>query len=198
MPRRAEITPRQPAPDAVHGSQLVAQLINRVMIDGKKFVAEQIVYDALASPPRNRTSRRPRCWSRRSSRSRPCSRSGRAASAAPTTRCRSRWRRGARVRSRSGGSSPTPASVGRRGCPPSSPASSSTRQPAGRRVQEERRHVPDGAGQQGFRALPLVKDEMSTDRDTRRAGPHPQHRHRRPHRCRQDHDERALPLLYRP
>jgi len=48
MPRRAEITPRQPAPDAVHGSQLVAQLINRVMLDGKKSVAEQIVYDALA------------------------------------------------------------------------------------------------------------------------------------------------------
>ena len=48
MPRRAEITPRQPTPDAVHGSQLVAQLINRVMLDGKKSVAEQIVYDALA------------------------------------------------------------------------------------------------------------------------------------------------------
>jgi small subunit ribosomal protein S7 len=48
VPRRAEITPRQPAPDAVHGSQLVAQLINRVMLDGKKSVAELIVYDALA------------------------------------------------------------------------------------------------------------------------------------------------------
>ena len=48
MPRRAEITPRQPAPDAVHSSQLVAQLINRVMVDGKKSIAEQIVYDALA------------------------------------------------------------------------------------------------------------------------------------------------------
>jgi small subunit ribosomal protein S7 len=48
MPRRAEITPRQPTPDAVHGSQLVAALINRVMLDGKKSVAEQIVYDALA------------------------------------------------------------------------------------------------------------------------------------------------------
>jgi small subunit ribosomal protein S7 len=48
VPRRAEITPRQPTPDAVHGSQLVAQLINRVMLDGKKSIAEQIVYDALA------------------------------------------------------------------------------------------------------------------------------------------------------
>ena len=47
MPRRAEITPRQPTPDAVHNSQLVAQLINRVMLDGKKSIAEQIVYAAL-------------------------------------------------------------------------------------------------------------------------------------------------------
>jgi small subunit ribosomal protein S7 len=48
MPRRAEITPRQPEADAVHGSVLVSQLVNRVMLDGKKAVAEKIVYDALA------------------------------------------------------------------------------------------------------------------------------------------------------
>ena len=48
MPRRAEITPRTPDADAVHGSRLVQQLINRVMLDGKKSIAEQIVYDALA------------------------------------------------------------------------------------------------------------------------------------------------------
>ncbi|HLG09765.1 MAG TPA: 30S ribosomal protein S7 [Gaiellaceae bacterium] len=48
MPRRAEIQPRQLEPDAVHGSVLVAQLVNRLMLDGKKSVAEQIVYDALA------------------------------------------------------------------------------------------------------------------------------------------------------
>ena len=47
MPRRAEITPRQPEADAVHGSRLVQQFINRVMLDGKKSVAEKIVYDAL-------------------------------------------------------------------------------------------------------------------------------------------------------
>ena len=35
-------------------------------------------------------------------------------------------------------------------------------QPAGRRVQAEGRHVPDGAGQQGLRPLPLVRDAMST------------------------------------
>ncbi len=48
MPRRAEIQPRQVTVDPVHGSVLVQQLINRVMLDGKKSVAEQVVYDALA------------------------------------------------------------------------------------------------------------------------------------------------------
>ena len=48
MPRRAEITPRELEPDPVHGSRLVTQVINRVMMDGKKAVAERTVYDALA------------------------------------------------------------------------------------------------------------------------------------------------------
>ena len=48
MPRRAEIQPRQPEADAVHDSILVSQLVNRIMLDGKKSVAEKIVYDALA------------------------------------------------------------------------------------------------------------------------------------------------------
>jgi len=47
MPRRAEIAVRQLEPDPVYSSVLVAQLINRVMLDGKKSVAEQIVYAAL-------------------------------------------------------------------------------------------------------------------------------------------------------
>ena len=47
MTRRAEIQPRQLEPDAVHGSVLVTQLVNRMMLDGKKSVAELIVYDAL-------------------------------------------------------------------------------------------------------------------------------------------------------
>jgi small subunit ribosomal protein S7 len=48
VPRRAEITPRSPERDAVYGSQLVSQVINKVMVDGKKGLAEHIVYDALA------------------------------------------------------------------------------------------------------------------------------------------------------
>jgi small subunit ribosomal protein S7 len=48
MPRRAEIQPRKLEVDPVHGSLLVTQMINRVMLDGKKSVAEKMVYDALA------------------------------------------------------------------------------------------------------------------------------------------------------
>lgn len=48
MPRRAEIQPRVVEADSVFGSQLVSQFVNRIMLDGKKSIAEQIVYDALA------------------------------------------------------------------------------------------------------------------------------------------------------
>ena len=47
MPRRAEITPRDLAPDPVYQSKLVTQLINKVMLDGKKSQAERVVYSAL-------------------------------------------------------------------------------------------------------------------------------------------------------
>ncbi len=47
MPRRAEITPRTLDPDPVYGSRLVTQVVNRVMSEGKKSIAEKIVYDAL-------------------------------------------------------------------------------------------------------------------------------------------------------
>src|SRR5205814_8114290 len=47
MPRRAEISVRPVVPDAVYNSALVTQVINKVMTDGKKSTAEQIVYDAL-------------------------------------------------------------------------------------------------------------------------------------------------------
>jgi small subunit ribosomal protein S7 len=48
MPRRAEIQVRELAPDPQYSSRLVSQLINKVMLDGKKGTAEKIVYDALA------------------------------------------------------------------------------------------------------------------------------------------------------
>jgi small subunit ribosomal protein S7 len=48
MPRRAAAGVRPLDPDPVHRSKLVQQVINKVMLDGKKSTAEQIVYDALA------------------------------------------------------------------------------------------------------------------------------------------------------
>src|SRR6187401_3872055 len=48
MPRRAEIQPRTVTPDPVYGSVLVTQLVNRLMSDGKKSIAERVVYDALS------------------------------------------------------------------------------------------------------------------------------------------------------
>jgi small subunit ribosomal protein S7 len=49
VPRRAEITPRTLLRDPVYESVLVTQVVNRVMMDGKKSIAEQIVYQALES-----------------------------------------------------------------------------------------------------------------------------------------------------
>jgi small subunit ribosomal protein S7 len=47
MPRRAEIQVRELDPDPVYNSKLVTQVINKVMLEGKKSTAEQIVYTAL-------------------------------------------------------------------------------------------------------------------------------------------------------
>jgi small subunit ribosomal protein S7 len=47
MPRRAEVQTRTLDPDPVYSSQLVTQLVNRVMTRGKKSTAERIVYGAL-------------------------------------------------------------------------------------------------------------------------------------------------------
>jgi len=48
VPRRASPGVRPLEPDPVHRSKLVQQVINKVMLDGKKSTAERIVYDALA------------------------------------------------------------------------------------------------------------------------------------------------------
>jgi len=47
VPRRADVQVRNPEADPVYQNRLVSQVINRVMRDGKKSVAEQIVYGAL-------------------------------------------------------------------------------------------------------------------------------------------------------
>jgi small subunit ribosomal protein S7 len=47
MPRKGPAKRREVPPDPVYGSRLVTKLINRVMKDGKKSVAEKIVYGAF-------------------------------------------------------------------------------------------------------------------------------------------------------
>jgi small subunit ribosomal protein S7 len=47
MPRRGTVTRREVLPDPVYNSKLVTQVINKVLLDGKKSTAEQIVYGAL-------------------------------------------------------------------------------------------------------------------------------------------------------
>ncbi len=47
MPRRREIPKRAILPDPKFGSEMLTKFINMLMVDGKKSVAEKIVYDAL-------------------------------------------------------------------------------------------------------------------------------------------------------
>ena len=48
MPRRGQISKRDVLPDPIYNSELVTKLINNIMYDGKKGVAQTIVYDAFA------------------------------------------------------------------------------------------------------------------------------------------------------
>ena len=48
MPRRREVPKRVILPDPKFSDQLVAKFVNNVMVDGKKSIAEQIVYGAFA------------------------------------------------------------------------------------------------------------------------------------------------------
>ena len=47
MPRRGSISKRDVLPDPIYNSKLVTRLVNSVMYDGKKGVAQKIVYDAF-------------------------------------------------------------------------------------------------------------------------------------------------------
>ncbi|MBQ3166191.1 MAG: 30S ribosomal protein S7, partial [Clostridia bacterium] len=47
MPRRGSIPKRDVLPDPLYGSKVVTKLVNQVMLDGKKGIAQGIVYDAF-------------------------------------------------------------------------------------------------------------------------------------------------------
>jgi len=48
VPRRGKISKRDVLPDPLYNSKLVTKLVNNIMLDGKKGVAQKIVYDAFA------------------------------------------------------------------------------------------------------------------------------------------------------
>ena len=47
MPRRGNVPKRDVLPDPLYNSELVTRLINNIMLDGKKGVAQKIVYGAF-------------------------------------------------------------------------------------------------------------------------------------------------------
>jgi small subunit ribosomal protein S7 len=47
MPRRGRFVKETPAPDAKYGNRTLAKFINRVMLCGKRSIAERIVYDSF-------------------------------------------------------------------------------------------------------------------------------------------------------
>ena len=49
MPRRRVVATRKVLPDPKFGSEVLTKFVNVVMVDGKKSIAEKIVYGALAS-----------------------------------------------------------------------------------------------------------------------------------------------------
>lgn len=47
MPRKGNVPKREVLPDPVYGNKVVTKLINAIMYDGKKGVAQRIIYDAF-------------------------------------------------------------------------------------------------------------------------------------------------------
>src|SRR5690554_7391722 len=47
MPRKGPAPKRPVVNDPVYGAPIVSQLVNKILLDGKKALAERIVYDAL-------------------------------------------------------------------------------------------------------------------------------------------------------
>ena len=223
MPRKGPAPKRPLVIDPVYGSPVVTQLINKVLLDGKKSVAEHIVYGALEGVREKTRATRSSCSSAR------WTMSHRRSRCVPPRR----WcdlpgpRRGA-PRAPDDARAPLAHRLLARSSREDDDRAPHERDP--RRVQRprcrgeaSRGHAQDGRVQQGLRALPLVipaptgaappvrssgraggaSPEQPTRGNSRGTGcadgPHegPQHRHHGSHRCRQDDDHRADPVLHR-
>ena len=58
MPRRGNVPKRDVLPDPIYNSVLVTKLVNSIMLDGKKGVAQKVVYDAF-NTIKEKTGREP-------------------------------------------------------------------------------------------------------------------------------------------
>src|ERR1700704_5222780 len=144
--RRNQAEIRTIEPDALHRSRLVQQVVNKVMLHGKKSTAESIVYDALAILA-ERSGKEPVELLEQSIKA-----------LTPVLEVRSRRVGGATYQvpvEVPGARARTPAPREDHGPAPGQRAPRRSAA-AGRRLQAQGRHLPHGAGQQGLRALPLV------------------------------------------
>jgi small subunit ribosomal protein S7 len=146
MPRRAAAGVRPIDPDPVHRSKLVQQVINKVMLDGKKSTAERIVYDALAILS-ERTGKDPVEALEASIKA-----------LTPVLEVRSRRVGGATYQ--------VPVEVPARRARTLAVRwlvefARNRREKSLRRLQAQGRHLPHGAGQQGLRPLSLVAPAVS-------------------------------------
>lgn len=117
MPRKGPAPKRPIDMDPVYGSQLVSQLVSKVLQDGKKQVAQRIVYSALEGT-REKTGTDPVVTLKRAlDNVKPAIEVKSAASAVRPTRSRSRSRPTAARRWPCAGSSATAPPAARRPCP---------------------------------------------------------------------------------
>ena len=110
MPRKGPAPKRPLVVDPVYGSPLVTQLVNKILLDGKKSIAETIVYGALEGAQKTGTD--PVVTLKRAlDNIKPTLEVAAAASVARPTRCRSRCGRAAPPPWPCAGWSATPVSV---------------------------------------------------------------------------------------
>ena len=212
MPRRREIPKRELPPDPLYNSSLVTKFINTVMSDGKRSTAERILYQELRhhqgthrrrsaeglqeghrqrqAEPRSEVAPRRRLELPGAGRSEP---EPPAVAQHPLAR-RLRARRAATAR-RCRRSSPTSCST-RRTCAAARSRSAKTR--TGWRKPTRRSRTTAGK-QQTRQCRDEPQDRRTSERNAQAntAQQDPEHRHHGPHRCREDHDDRADPVLHR-
>ena len=155
MSRKGPAKKHQVLPDPIYGSTVVAQLINKILLDGKKSIAEDIVYSAL-DMVKEKTDQEPVAVLKRA-----------LDNIRPSLEVRSRRDLPGPGRSEACSREYAVAALADRLLPRSSREDHgrAPRQRDSRRVQRSRcfseasrGHPQDGGGQQGVRSLPLVID----------------------------------------